>query len=106
MRAWLALDKHVVKQLSASLEAHLAGAVATLATRWRVTRVDGVVFGITDHDRDLVVDGEVEAASAGYLQTAVSNDARVGVDSLDGEGVFDSAAVTEAELRAGLSDQA
>jgi len=95
-----------VKAASTALAQHLAGEVTTLATCWRITRVDGVVFRFTDHDQDLVVDGEVYAASAAYSRTAISNDAGMGVDNLDVEGVFDCAAVTEEELRAGLFDRA
>ena len=95
-----------MKAASASLASHLAGEVTTLATCWRITRTDGTVFRFTDHDRDLVVDGDIYAASAAYSRTAISNDAGMGVDNLDVEGVFDSAAVSEAELRAGLFDQA
>ena len=95
-----------MKSISPALASHLAGAVTTLATCWRISRTDGVVFRFTDHDQDLVVDGEVYEASAGYSRTAISNDAGMGVDNLDVEGVFDSAAVTEEELRAGLFDRA
>jgi hypothetical protein len=95
-----------MKAVSTALAAHLAGPVTTLATCWRITRTDGVVFRFTDHDRDLVVDDEAYEASAGYSRTAISNDVGMGVDNLDVEGVFDSAAVTEEELRAGLFDQA
>jgi hypothetical protein len=58
-----------VKAVSTALAAHLAGPVTTLATCWRITRTDGVVFRFTDHNRDLVVDGEVYEASAGYSWT-------------------------------------
>jgi hypothetical protein len=95
-----------MKAVSAALATHLAGPVTTLATCWRITRTAGMVFRFTDHDRDLVVDGEVYEASAAYSRTAISNAAGMGVDNLDVEGVFDSAAVTEEELRAGLFDQA
>jgi hypothetical protein len=95
-----------MKSASPGLATHLAGDVTTLATCWRITRTDGVVFRFTDHDRELVVDGEVYQASAGYSRTAIANDAGMGVDNLDVEGVFDSAAVTEEELRAGLFDRA
>jgi uncharacterized phage protein (TIGR02218 family) len=95
-----------MKSVSTALATHLAGEVTTLATCWRITRADGVVFRFTDHDRDLVVEGEAYAASAAYSRTAISNDAGMGVDNLDVEGVFDSAAVTEEELRAGLFDRA
>jgi hypothetical protein len=95
-----------MKAVSAALAAHLAGPVTTIATCWRITRTDGALFRFTDHDRDLVVDGEVYQASSSYSRTAISNDAGMGVDNLDVEGVFDSEAVTEEELRAGLFDQA
>ena len=95
-----------MKAASPALATHLAGSVTTLATCWRITRTDGVVFRFTDHDQDLVVDGGDCTASAAYSQTAFSNDAGMGVDNLDVEGVFDSAAVTEEELRAGLFDRA
>jgi uncharacterized phage protein (TIGR02218 family) len=95
-----------MKAVTTALAAHLAGPVTTLATCWRITRTDGVVFRFTDHDRDLVFEGEVYQASSGYSRTAISNDVGMGVDNLDVEGVFDSAAVTEEELRAGLFDQA
>jgi hypothetical protein len=95
-----------MKAASPALAAHLTGPVTTLATCWRITRIDGTEFFFTDHDRDLVVDGEVYQASSGYSRTAIRNDAGMGVDDLDVEGVFDSEAVTEEELRAGLFDQA
>ena len=95
-----------MKVVSATLTAHLAGEVTTLATCWRITRTDGVVLRFSDHDQDLVVGGEVYAASGAYSRTAISNDAGMGVDNLDVEGVFDSEAVTEEELRAGLFDRA
>ena len=95
-----------MKSVSAALAAHLAGPVTTLATCWRITRRDGREFFFTDHDRDLVFEGEVYKASSGYSRTAIANDASLGVDNLDVEGVFDSEAITEEELRAGLFDQA
>jgi hypothetical protein len=73
------------------LALHFAGSVTTLATCWRISRTDGAVFRFTDHDRDLEVDGEVYEASGAYSRTAISNDAGMGVDNLDVEGVFDSA---------------
>ena len=95
-----------MKSVSAALAAHLAGPVTTLATCWRITRRDGREFFFTDHDRDLVFEGDVYKASSGYSRTAIANDSSLGVDNLDVEGVFDSEAITEEELRAGLFDQA
>lgn len=95
-----------MKSTSAALAAHLAGPVTTLATCWRISRVDGKEFFFTDHDRDLSFDGKVYKASSGYSRTAIANDASLSVDNLDVEGVFDSASITEEEMRAGLFDQA
>ncbi len=95
-----------MKSTSTALAAHLAGPVTTLATCWRITRVDGTEFFFTDHDQDLPFEGNIYKASSGYSRTAIANDASLSVDNLDVEGVFDSDAITEEELRAGLFDQA
>ena len=95
-----------MKSTSTALATHLAGPVTTLATCWRITRVDGREFFFTDHDRDLVFDGDRYKAGSGYSRTAIANDASLSVDNLDVEGVFDDEAITEEELRAGLFDQA
>jgi hypothetical protein len=95
-----------MKSVSPALATHLAGTVTTLATCWRITRVDGQEFFFTDHDRDIAFEGDVYKASSGYSRTAITSDASLGVDNLDVEGVFDSEAITEQELRAGLFDQA
>ena len=95
-----------MKAASSALATHLAGEVTTLASCWRVTRKDGAEFFFTDHDRDLVVDGQVYQASTGYSRTAIANDASLSVDNLDVDGVFDAATITEEALRAGRFDHA
>jgi uncharacterized phage protein (TIGR02218 family) len=95
-----------MKAASSALATHIAGEVTTLASCWRVTRKDGAAFFFTDHDRDLVVDGQLYQASTGYSRTAITNDASLSVDNLDVDGVFDAATITEEALRAGLFDHA
>jgi uncharacterized phage protein (TIGR02218 family) len=95
-----------VKAATAGLAAHIASEVTTLATCWRVTRQDGAEFFFTDHDRDLAFDGQTYKASTGYSRTAISSEAGLAVDNLDVDGVFDSEAITEEALRAGLFDHA
>lgn len=94
------------KTISAALDAHLALEVTTLATCWKVTRRDGVAYHFTDHDRDLTIEGDTYAAATGYTRTAVANNASLAVDNLDVEGILDSAAITEPDLRAGRFDHA
>lgn len=95
-----------MKNISANLESHLVSRNTSLATCWKVTRTDGTVFGFTDHDVDLTVSAVVYKASTGYTRSAIQTNSALAVDNLDLEGVFDSAAITEADLRAGLWDYA
>lgn len=94
------------KIISATFEGHLALEVTTLATCWRITRRDGVAYHFTDHDRDLAVEGATYTAATGYTRTAVANNASLAVDNLDVEGMLDSDAISEADLRAGRFDHA
>lgn len=95
-----------MKTVSAGLAAHLASETTTLATCWRIVRGDGRTFFFTDHDTDLLFDGDLYKARSGYSRTAVTNDAELAVDNLDVEGVFDSDEIAETDLRAGLFDHA
>lgn len=94
----------MAKTITSGLETHLAQEVTTLATLWRVTRTDGEVFYFTDHDVNIVFEGNTYVASVGYDRTSVANQVGLSVDNLDVQGFFDSSAVTDQELRAGLFD--
>ena len=54
-----------MKTIPPTLAASLASGVTTLARCWRLTRRDGVVIGLTEHDDDLTVDGTLFRATAG-----------------------------------------
>ena len=95
-----------MKTLGAGLASHLAGGVTTLSHCWRVERKDGTVLGFTDHDRDLVFDGVTYKAASGFVATAIEDQLGLGVSNLDVDGALSSAAITEADLNAGLYDDA
>ena len=95
-----------MKGSSVGLAAHLAGRTTTLATCWRVERMDGQVFGFTDHDRDLVFEGLTYAAATGYQRAAIGSRADLSVDETELTGLLDSDLITAEELRAGLWDGA
>lgn len=92
--------------LGTGYSTHLAGSVTQLATLWRITRTDTAVFRFTDHDADLIVPADGTYSSAGYNATAAKSSADLAVDNLEASAVFDSAAITEADLAAGLWDDA
>ncbi len=46
---------------TASMDTHLAKKVTTLATIWSIAKLDGATLRFTDHDQDIVFDGETYA---------------------------------------------
>lgn len=95
-----------MRSAAAGLLAHLALPATTLAWLWRVERTDGQVLCFTDHDRPILHERRVYQASSGFWASAVAANAALEVDNLDVDGVLDSAAITEADLLAGLYDYA
>jgi hypothetical protein len=68
--------------------------------------VDGQEYFFTDHDEDIVFEGDTYSAQTGYNRTSLSNNVGLSVDNLDVEGVFNTDDITEVDLRAGLFDYA
>lgn len=95
-----------MKSVSPELQAHLAEDVATLATCWRVARLDEVVLGFTTHDRDLVIGTIRYRAASGFLPTSIAATAGLEVDNLDVTGALSSASLNEDELAEGRFDHA
>ncbi len=93
-----------MKQISTALATHIAGEVTTLATCWKLTRRDNVVFGFTDHDTDIIVDSITYKAASGFTPSAVQNTASLSVDNLDVEGMLSAGNITEVDIMAGLYD--
>lgn len=84
----------------------LGGELTTLALCWRVERRDGVTIGLTDHDRDLVVDGLVHRAAPGMTPSAIKRSAGLEADTMDVTGALSGEAIGEADLLAGRWDGA
>lgn len=69
-------------------------------------RLDGREFFFTDHDQDIVFEGDIYEAESSYKRTAVVGKSDFSVDNLDIEGILDSEKITDFELRAGLFNRA
>lgn len=95
-----------MKTVSTALNNHFAEGCTTLATCWKVTRTDSTVFGFTDHDSDLIVDGVTYKAATGYSRTATQAKPDLSVDNLELEAAFSDDAITLSDLRAGIWDSA
>ena len=92
-----------MKAISAAMTTHINRRVITLATCWVVTRQDGTVLRITDHDRDISFGGDTYDAATGISRTAIESKADLAVDNLEVIG-FLSGLIDEADLRDGIYD--
>lgn len=93
-----------MKTLGSGMTAHVALESTTLSTCWKLTRRDGQVFGFTDADDSLTVDGVTYVATSGYTRSAIATDSALSVDNLDLDGILSDTAITEADILAGLWD--
>jgi len=89
-----------------ALSAHLAREVTTLCHCWRVTRSDGAVSGYTDHDQPLTVEGTLFSPQTGFTASEARDTLGLAVDTVDIEGALASSGIDEADLAAGLYDEA
>lgn len=88
-----------MKTLPGALQTLLDSGTLTLATLWKITRVDATVIGFTDHDADLVVSAVTYQSATGYTRTAIQSTANLAVDNLELDGLISASEVTEDDLR-------
>jgi len=80
--------------------------VVTLAWCWRLSRRDGVVVGLTSHDRDLMIGGVLYRAAPGMKPSALETSDSLDVATMDLEGAVTSDAIAARDLDAGRWDGA
>jgi len=96
----------MAKTISAQMQAHLASEVTSLATCWKITRRDGTIIRITDHDADITFGGEEYLASIGVSRSAVQDKSDMSVDNMELAGIIDSNVITDEDIRGGRYDYA
>lgn len=79
---------------------------ATLCHAWVLRRADGAVSGFTDHDRDLAVEGVTCRAASGWTAGAAEGSVGFSGGLAAVAGGLDDAAITDADVEAGLYDGA
>ncbi|QQR69860.1 MAG: DUF2163 domain-containing protein [Alphaproteobacteria bacterium] len=95
-----------MKTLPPALAAHLGGDVLTLAWIATITRADGVVLGLTSFERDVTVEGLTYRAAPGFRPGPLEDRADLATGTQEILGIFDDAALTEEDIRAGRYDGA
>lgn len=84
----------------------LEAELTTLAFCWRIIRRDGVAFGFTSHDRDLLIAGLRYRASPGIDPSAIQWSGGLETDTMDITGALSSDALTDEDMMAGRYDGA
>lgn len=107
----------MTRTMSTSLKHHFAAENLTVATCWKITRTDAVVLGFTDHIHDISFGGVEYMAATGFEPTDIEQRDDMSVDNMEVAGIIDlgsaqqvatldAAAITEADVQAGLYDYA
>jgi len=95
-----------MRAIPEALQARLQTGVTTLCTIWRLVRRDAEVFGFTDHDRALTVDGLAYEPHSGFTSGAIEKCADLSIDTASAAGALSSEAITADDLARGLWDGA
>jgi uncharacterized phage protein (TIGR02218 family) len=95
-----------MKNISPDLQSHLDSGTTTLCWCWKMVRGDGATLGFTDHDGPLAFDGVTYEAVTGFTASEVQSTLGLAVDNLTVLGALSSDAINEADLAAGLYDNA
>jgi uncharacterized phage protein (TIGR02218 family) len=70
-----------MRNIPTALQTHLDGEVLTLADCLKIERNDGIVIYLTNHDRDLTVNGAVYQTGATFNMSAIKASADLSVDN-------------------------
>lgn len=95
-----------MRTLDAYTEERLTRQSRSVCTCWRLTRTDGHVIAVTDHDRDLVFSGTSFKSAGGADGSAFERNVSLGPDNAEIIGIFSAETVNGADIVAGRYDGA
>lgn len=91
-----------MKSIPVALQNHYDAGTTTLANCWKATRTDNTVFGFTDCDIDLEIDGIMYLASTGFTPASIQNQTKLAADNFEITSLFESDVITADDLSSGL----
>lgn len=95
-----------MKALPSAVQSALDSGATTFCRCWKVTLRDETVLGFTDHDRSLSFDGVDYEPASGFMASEVEASLGLAVDTQEVEGALSSDRIAEADIAAGLWDDA
>jgi uncharacterized phage protein (TIGR02218 family) len=96
----------IMRTIPPALAASLDAGATNLARCWKLSRVDDVTLGFTDHDRDLAFDGVTYLARTGLEAAEATTELGFAVGGGDVSGALVAASITEDDIAAGMYDGA
>ncbi len=88
------------------LESHLSGEVTTHCFCWIIRRQDMAVFGFTDHDKTLLIEGVSCEPQTGLSASEATGALGLSVDTAEIEGALSSVAISDNDIERGAFDGA
>jgi uncharacterized phage protein (TIGR02218 family) len=95
-----------MRQISETFAAQLAADDTTLCSCWRFTRLDGAVFGATDHDAELLFDSVTYLPASGLDAVSFETNSGLAPGRAAAEGAVSLEFLNGADVDAGLWDGA
>lgn len=95
-----------MRDISPAMQAHLDCEVTTLCRCWILTRKDAVVFGFTDHDNDILLNGVSCKSVSGMEASAIEESLGFSVDGQEVSGALQSSAMSNEDIETGKFDGA
>jgi uncharacterized phage protein (TIGR02218 family) len=95
-----------MRQISERFAAQLAADDTTLCSCWRFTRLDGAVFGATDHDAELLFDSVTYLPASGLDAVSFETNSGLAPGRAAAEGAVSLEFLNGADVDAGLWDGA
>lgn len=91
-----------MRNLSQGFQEHLSARVTSLCTAWKLELSDGRIFGFSDHDRDLFVDGTLFQAQSSLNENETENRLGFAADNGAVQGVLDASDITDEDISKGV----
>ncbi|BFD46377.1 MAG: DUF2163 domain-containing protein [Rickettsia endosymbiont of Sergentomyia squamirostris] len=93
-----------MRNLPPTLTHHLKSEVTSLATCWKITRLDKIILGFTDYDQNLLIDDLQYESIASFTPSNVESSSNMAVDNLDLSGQIFTPKINASDLLAGKYD--
>jgi uncharacterized phage protein (TIGR02218 family) len=95
-----------MSSLPEAFESHLSGAVTTHCFCWIIRRKDNAVYGFTDHDRPILIDGVSCEPQTGMSASEAASALGLSADTAEIEGALSSLAISDNDVERGAFDDA